>query len=70
MQTTAQFTPEVVTVGDDQPHHAKEHDQEDHPMPPSMELGPRSPQSESETAQEPNFDVHVAALQLQDCDKN
>ena len=39
-------------------------------MPPSMEMGLCSPQSESETAQEPNFDAYVAALQLQDCDKN
>ena len=65
--TTAQLLPEVVTGEDALPHqvHAEEHDQ-DYFLPASMDLNLCSSQSES--AQEPNFEAYVAALQLQDCD--
>lgn len=68
--TTTQLTPEAVAVEDDLPHqvHTEEHDQEDQVMPSSLDPEPCSSQLES--AQEPNFDAYVAALQLQDCNDN
>lgn len=64
---TNQLTPEVVAVEDDLPHqvHTEEQDQEDQVMPSSLDPDPCS--SRLESAQEPNFDAYVAALQLQDC---
>ena len=66
--TTTQLTPEAIE--DDLPHqvHTEEHDQEDQVMPSSLDPDPCSSQLES--AQEPNFDAYVAALQLQDCNEN
>ena len=68
--TTTQSTPEAVDVEDDLPHqvHTEERDQEDQVIPSSLDPDPCSSQLES--AQEPNFNAYVAALQIQDCNDN
>jgi len=66
----ATLVPEVIEVHVDRLR--QEYEQEDHELPSSME--PDDPPSlhvpQSADLEEPNFDVYVAALELQDCDED